>query len=347
MIYFHEVRNVLPGTGYGRAFHDLHLALMNYRPRMFCTHPYAGIGAGTGHNDFDIEVFFGPPRDIYKAAFENGHAPVRGVFTMFESLVVPDDFVANIREHFDFIIVPSRWCYDLFTKVFPNHPVFIVPLGVDCDSFPVLDRDFSGTFVFLWQGYALRDRKRADIVVRAFDLCEFDDAHLVIKYTPNGNLGKQHFQSTQGNKTMIAEHYSHAEMLSLWQQCHAGIMPSEAEGIGLMPLEWMATGMPAAFSCNTGAADYADRTVNFPLKCREIEQTFFNDGASGSVPTVETVVEFMRYAYLHREKVAAMGRRAATWVREHWNYERSAVRYIEVIKQVKETLCSKTRSWAK
>jgi glycosyltransferase involved in cell wall biosynthesis len=255
---------------------------------------------------------------------------VRGCFTMFESDRIPWDFVYNVEKFFDFIIVPNDWCKGIFDQVFPDHQVYVSPLGINPDLFPYIKRPTNRKpFTFLWQGFRMADRKRFDLVLKAFDELNLPDARLICKTLGSANSQGATFSLSDSRHSYICEDYSHAELLDLYYKADFGIIPTEAEGVGMIPLEWMATGLPCAISNSTGCAGYCQEKVNYPLESTESHK--YPDGGINKFPSLNSIKAAMGNAYWRRDEIAAKGERASVWIKGFHNSDLAARRLMQLL----------------
>lgn len=89
------------------------------------------------------------------------------LFTMFETLDIPDSYVKGLNKA-DAIIVPCRFCGDVFKK-YTNKPIFVCWEGVDPEKYQYHERTMPNLlggekFRFLWVG-APNMRKGYPIVI--------------------------------------------------------------------------------------------------------------------------------------------------------------------------------------
>ncbi len=340
MIYFHEIRGLSARTGYGGAYQGLFYALMQRYPGRMVGHPWHRTSCKM---DIECEVFFGQPYGRFLGDFGQRHCEHKGIFTMYESERIHPEFIFHVEKYFDFIIVPTKWCKKIFEHTFPDHDVYLCPLGVNPDLYPILHRPINRKpFTYLWQGFAINDRKRADLVIKAFDSLVLPDTRLIIKYLPDISKTKIKHILSGDNKVFIGDQFSFPEILSLWQQCDFGVFPSEGEGVGLIPLECMATGMPVAFNANTGSMEYCNPRYNYPLPCEPTGDSYFQDGSVFNVPTYEGVRQTMYYAYHHQEEIHKRGLASASWMRNYHNYLLSAIAFLGIVGKVTGKMSERT-----
>lgn len=341
MIYFHEMRRIEPRSGYGSAFQGLYLALCHLASEKFITCPF---NAFKDRPKIELEIFFGQAYEHlnkHTDVFATRYSELKGIFTMWETTRINPEMAYAIEKYFDFIIVPTEWCRRIFVEHFPFHPVYVCPLGIDPAQYPMLERPSGRSpYTFLFQGFALtkdNDRKHHELVLQAFKELHMPDARLVIKTLARASMLKAPvvLPMTEDYRVMlVSDDYSHAEKLSLYQLADFAILPSEGEGVGLAPLEWMATGLPCAFSENTGAAQYCHHKFNFPLVCDVEKPWIHGDGSMATIPSLETIKRAMLFAYENREYVAAIGRQAAYWMRHKHTYDQAAQHFMQIVNKV-------------
>lgn len=330
--YIYQPPTTRSRTGYGEFFESLALALTR-----FCGDEFLFVRPGISPETFnpDLEIFVGQPYLSRERSFKEPRAKVRGVYTMYERKELLQDMVDGIRAHFQFIIVPSLWCFELFQRTFPDLPIYYCPPVIDVDRYHFTPRPFDREpFTMLWQGYNFQDRKGREIVEQAFSEAALPNARLIVKMQALSSFSKAEFAlcDAQSRTTYVSDNCYHVEKLGLWRECDFGIMPSRGEGIGLMPMEWMATGLPCAFADNTGASDFCDTRFNYPLQCDDLYTA--PDGITAEVPSVKTVVDIMRYAYENREDLGKRAAMARLWIQQEFAPNIIARRFNAVVNQI-------------
>lgn len=336
MIYFHEVHDLDPRTGYSGAFQQFYSALCRVAPGQFTAHPRNCLRPRVNES-IDLDIFFGQPYEHFaEGNFKDRQCSKRGVFTMWEWERINPDLLFGIEKYFDFVIVPTQYCKKIFEQHLPDHPVFVCPLGVNPDMFPLLQRDYAAEpFIFIWQGFVVapdpaQNRKRVDLVLQAFNELNLPDAILItkgMKKATRFNVPMYLHGHYGDNVSTISDELSQAELISLWQRAHFGIFPSEGEGVGLIPLEMMSTGMPVAIADNTGAAEYCNALVNYPIPSTVREE---RHGISFTRPSIDDIKEIMLYAYHNRAAIEQRGLQAAAWIRENHTYEHAARQFVDL-----------------
>ena len=344
MIYLYEADCCDPRTGYGGLFHSLSLALLKAAPDTVACYRPGSLPEGI---PCDVDLYFGQPYVNTDEQIGKRYGRLKGIYTMHERQQAPYEFIRCIEKYFDFIIVPTEWCKTLFERIFPDHPVYVSPAGVDTYLYPYYERPADrNPFTFLWQGFAINDRKNYQLVHEAFRKLALPNSRLIIKSFSRASLSKVNYamHDKKQNESWISDNCNHAEKLSFWQRCDFAVMPSNAEGIGMMPLEWMSSGLPCAFTNNTGAATYCDERFNYPLPATQLGQ--YDDLVAYSRPTLGSVMDIMNHAYHSREEIQNKASLAAMWIRANHSTEIAAEKLLStvngIVKDFEGAQCKKS-----
>lgn len=258
-------------------------------------------------------------------------APVRVLYTMFESTKIPDDWPDYLNSA-DYVIVPSKWCQKVFKEA--NIETQVIPLGYDDRFFTYVPRMDSKKnnrdFVFLhYNAYNLR--KGFLEVVNAFN-AEFGPDEPV-KMIFKTNLARPPFpfvKSKYPNIEVITGEYSTDRLANLAQTSDCFVFPSRGEGFGMTPLECMATGMPVIVPNAHGITEYFNPDCMYEV---EIEKTCpgiytrykGQDVGNMFVSSVKHLRQQMRYVYEHQDEAFAKGEKAAEYAK-NYTYKKTAAR---------------------
>jgi glycosyltransferase involved in cell wall biosynthesis len=316
--------------GYGNSFDRMAIALFR--------HSEIELMISDNGCKPDLQIFYGQPFGEYLQRYYERKADLSLIFTMFETPILPEDWVENINGLFDGLITPSQWCADIFRNEGVEKPIHIVPLGVDCRTHFYLRRPERKSFTVLWQGMSFGDRKGGEIVLRAFKALHLPDSRLILKTHPGG--GKHRgiaelswpIEGTLGVRA-IRRNLTPAEMVELLWQADFSCNPTAGEGFGLIPLEHMATGLPVAVSDNTGCKDFINDGYNLRIECQPGPSPFGSEYGESSLPDYRSVCNAIEWAYHNRKQAYAMGSRAANWVEQRWTYKRTVEKLVEVLKK--------------
>lgn len=212
------------------------------------------------------------------------------LFTMFESTPVPEIFGQAFQKA-DLILVPSRFCEQLFAPMKGKKRMFVNKLGFDEKTFPYVERKWTegDDYQALWLG-APNARKGWPHALYAFTSVFRDQpwAHLTMKTTTGDGKGKV---EQRDNIVFDSRSYSDVNQLSeLYQKAHCFLFPTMGEGFGLTALEALATGCPTIYTNYGGQLDFLDVKWAWPVTyvIDTVDQTDGNpyDGAFADPPKV-------------------------------------------------------------
>ncbi len=239
-------------------------------------------------------------------------------FSMFESDILPASWSPGITFPNE-VWVPTRWQVSLFAER-SGKPVHVIPLAVDGDRFTYRRRARGPILKFLHFACAGEDvRKGADLAMRAFSAAfpaSRQDVSLELRSTiPHAMPRHDSRVSVCFGQQTPDDHTAYLH------EFDALIYPSRGEGFGLIPLECIATGMPAIFADATGPSDYADLglTVSATRTTAPVQY-----GGSWWEPSFDELVDRMREVDREYDRVMDDAAVNAALVRECWTWDRTA-----------------------
>jgi len=310
------------GSGYGGAYQNFMLRLLTEGVNL--------IGPEEPDRP-DVHIYLGQPDRRWQNSWGR-KADIFGLFTMFESEILPPHWVEDINDNFDLVIVPSRWCKIIFEAGGVTRPIFIVPLGVDPQAFPYLHRPERKIFTIIWQGFHEQDRKGFALLEKAFGELDLPDSLLIKKVSPFSSQSMVQWEFRTKHWS-ICRNMTQAEMLLLLRKADLSVNPTAGEGFGLIPLEHMATGLPVMVSENSGCLDYRNTAYNIGIKCEEGKSWFGEEYGKMMVPIYEDLKAKIKWAYEERQQIREMGKAASEWVHREWTYEKATDKLLEVLNE--------------
>jgi glycosyltransferase involved in cell wall biosynthesis len=344
-IDFHSPANAKQ-FGYGRAYFGI-------RPRLDEALAASGHELTPNYRGGDFGIYFGVANDDLKKYWERKSVG-EYIFTMFEATKFSDILKRNLA-CFDGYIVPCEWVAQIFRENgFGHKPIYVAPLGIEPEDWPLLERPESEIFRAIWQGTFLNDRKGGLLTLKIWNELNLPNSQLILKCNPLYTDIRAEWDPIPLNQETISRFlripiekvndikvisvgrlYDQSEMLDVLRTCDLSIYPSFGEGFGLMPLEHMATGLPVIFSDNTGMSTYANPEYNWPVSCKPRCATFGQEFGFDYMPDEDEIKRAILWAYNNRDQAKELGRKASAWVRETWTYEKTAQRLLEIINEVK------------
>lgn len=327
-------------VGFGVMLANLH-KFMDFDARFDLLHePY----------DADVELYVGQPFDCFSRYWKpgNGKKLRRGLFTMFEAPKLPPRWPVNIRENFDFVVVPSYWCHEVFRSEGVDIPIYVAQLGIDPDEWmppaawpnkPMPDGT-TERFHVLWRGTLVGDRKGGDIVMKVFDdLVErynLTNWRLFLKCNPSySKMGGTRIMLTFGrdwNKKQYTVSMQPYELRRMMRFMDVSVFPTRGEGFGLIPVEEAACGLPVILSRSSGCLDFVDCGAFLPVNCDKEEFLFVERFLEMDAPRESEIAERLMWCYQNREKARAFGLAASEIVRREWTWRRTCDQLAGILK---------------
>lgn len=262
-------------------------------------------------------------------------------YTFFEDNILSPRSIRNGDEHFDVVVAGSRWCEEVLQSYGLRKTRTIIQ-GVDPAIFHPRDagKDYFKDRFVVFSGGKFELRKGQDLVLRAFRHLaqKYDDVLLVISWfnawpasmhsmaaspyirfeTPNGDYPGfiRRLLTANGiapEKVLSLPPKPNVTMARIYGNTDIGLFPNRCEGgTNLVLMEYMACGKPVLASFNSGHRDIL--TDENALVVRRMKKmNLLRDGAPTAVwddPDLDEVVEKLEWAYLNREKLAPLARRA-------------------------------------
>lgn len=186
----------------------------------------------------------------------------------WEETVFPPEWIEDFNVSLEGIVCTSRHVEKIMTDNGAVVPLAISGNGVDhwehIESDKTYRPDTHHTFRFLHVSSCF-PRKGADVMLKSYGdaFCAKDDVILIIKTFPNPH-NEIHGWLEEARKhnpeypdvLIIEEDLTDAQLKSLYEQCHALVAPSRAEGFGLPMAEAMLSSLPVITTGWSGQLDF-------------------------------------------------------------------------------------------
>lgn len=303
---------------------------------------FAEMGIATNCNDYwrpqqvpsgDGSILMGWPIEFPQFDAWDAAGP-RIAVTMFESSVLPPGWVATLNQ-LDAVIVPSRFCYDVFKQAGVSVPLHIIPLGVS-EVYQAYERPQSDVLTFL----AFGDRglrKGGYTAIQAFQVAFGNSKQhkLIVK----GRAPKTVELLPVGNVELIQQDMSEAELYALYCRCDVLINPNKGEGFGLLPREFAATGGIALATAWGGTVDDLEQwgwPIDYELGPANWKgQPGLHDLSLGewALPDAEHLVNMLKRIAQNREVYQAQAMQKAANVHQLYSWERFAQQVYQVLEE--------------
>lgn len=260
--------------------------------------------------------------------------PPTVIFSMFETMKLPDKSVNIINTAGEQIIVPCQWCKDVFEESGVTRPITVIYEGVDPGELPLIDwnKRPNRPFTFLAFGDDRGWRKGFDVAYQAFYQAFGDsrtDVRLVLKSRKEGmkmfegGMMPSNLSLWCEDVPDVAEVYSHCDCL---------VFPSCGEGWGLPPREAAAMGVPTIVAAHSGLLEGIDHYATVQLK--DLSLTESDMGGSWYRCNPDEVSAAMIDIFNHQERARATAQTCAAWIRTNQTWKQAHDRLYEFLKQV-------------
>jgi glycosyltransferase involved in cell wall biosynthesis len=219
---------------------------------------------------------------------------VKIAITQFETSRIPEKHVEAVNRC-NHLITTSSFQPPIWRQSGLRIPISVLRPGVDTEFFSYTRRSLRGTFKVLMLG-ALTERKNPLAAIRIFTEASRGnpDWRLTIKTRKSSGLDEvmkvlgipepnvQWSRLTSPAKdpriTLVVGETRPEQIRELYWTHDCFLWPSKGEGVGLPPLEAMATGMELVCADNSGMSDYLDRKWSYPIQTASME---YAGGAHG------------------------------------------------------------------
>jgi glycosyltransferase involved in cell wall biosynthesis len=302
----------------------------------FGFHDYARSGSGLDEScaefeavnpDAAVAIYYGMPTDV-PVKLRARHEVLIGAFVC-ETDRIPADWVENCNR-FDLVVVPSRFCQQVFTRCGVTTPVMVIPHGIESEYAPAGELHRGEPFVFYntFAAASFAHRKGAGELVRGFLRAFTGRGDVILRLRTEDSPVMRELRQRHdfGDQIRLEppQPLDTAAFAALYGQAHCTVHPSLAEGFGLIPFQSIACGTPVIATAATGMADYLNPDNAMVLRTAGRVAGTGASGQSGYFPAVDEdhLVELLRHAVEHWEAEYAKVRRASEMLRERYRWER-------------------------
>lgn len=277
-------------------------------------------------------------------------------YTMLECTKIPKSWVENCNTYCERIIVPCEHQVKAFRDSGVTVDVVSIPLGIDPEEFPYLERKREDTEFWFGTSGNLTYRKGTDVLVKAFleafPLEQYPDVKLLIKTQAVNGVASAWFLSSdilsveerEANKDRIKlqiDTYSPKEMLEdFYGAIDCFVFPTRGEGFGLPPVEAMATGLPTICTNYSGCEEFMS---NKHAYCLDYKEALVPLGAGGypkdlqaegqmwAEPDLEHLKILMKEVYENQDKAKKKGKLASEYIKKNFSYKNTVDKLIEYV----------------
>lgn len=289
-----------------------------------------GVRVDTSFNNQKVGILYHQPTSIMSM-----QTAFRIIYTMFESDKIPDEWIEYLN-FADKVLVPSRFCADVFAKA--GIETEVIPLGYNQELFKYIERRPREPFTFLHYD-SFEVRKGFLEVFNAFtkEFSPDEPVRLILK-TMKNSLPFPILKSQYPNIEVQLEVCSEQEIYHLLGTADCFVFPSRGEGFGITPLEAMATGLPTIVPNAHGISEYFDPSCMIEVAVSHTEPAAIEKWKGtdiGKMPVVDVddLRKQMRWVYENRSMAKEIGKKAANYVLQY-SYEKTATKLNQIIQEI-------------
>ena len=254
------------------------------------------------------------------------------------SLLHPEKALPNLKKC-NVLLCPCQSAAQAFYEAPLDMPIEIAPFGVDDEDMTYYQRDWDGVIRFLVIGVA-QFRKGTWLAVEAFRQAfgNRDDVSLSVASfmeSPMYNRLKADYENPPEGVGNIHFYGKAVDVKEYYHTHHILVSPHLSEGWGLTIPEAMATGMPCIVARCSAPREYFSTDYGWWSEMSEdyapVDQCLPGIKGSWRLPSVESLVEKMKYAVDHREECQEKGKLAAEYVLHSLTWKHAANKIVDIL----------------
>lgn len=274
-------------------------------------------------DDAPVRVAFCHPK-----SFQRDERPT-ALFSMYEAPDMPREYVEPLNQA-DAVIVPTKFCRDIFKRNGVTRPIHLCPLGIDGDLFypDPAKTPPAPPYRLLWLG-APDLRKGWDIFARGF-MAAFshsdDDVRVTFKTSAKHT---EQFEELVPGVTFDCRRLPREELADLYRRHHIFVTTTRGEGYGLPPLEAMGTGSLVIAPVAGGLSDFVvpGRALTLKTKKRRVH---FGVPTTADEVKHGSLVSQLKRAVRNYDQFRGTRERAVEWVHANRTWSHTARRLQEI-----------------
>lgn len=195
-------------------------------------------------------------------------------FGIKKEVVTKSIIEKELREYelADYIMVPSLFSKKTFLEFgVKEDKIMCIPYGVDLNEFK-RDQKFHNNFIILNVGQ-VSIRKGSYYLLKAFSELNLENSELHLVGNIDFDMEKIIGQFKENKNIKFFNHVSQNKLPDFYNNSDIFVIPSLEEGMAVVQLQAMASGLPVICTTNSGGSDIIDENKNgYVIKIRDIEK---------------------------------------------------------------------------
>lgn len=226
---------------------------------------------------------------------------------VYETTEVPKNWIDNINKYLDILFLPGEFNKKIFLESGVNPDLIkIAPYGINPDIYCRKMNKQKKKFTFL-SVCMPQKRKGIDVLVDSFNKVfgRQKDVDLIIKFPYTPGISQYDIELNKiklsDNIKIIMQEYTEEQMAELMHGSDCFVLPTRAEGFGMVFLEAIACGLPVVATGWGGHCDFLNEDnallVKYkPIKAGEIQYDNKNGNGLMAEPDFGDLCDKMKFA---------------------------------------------------
>jgi len=291
------------------------------------------LGGRACSDDFlpaDLAKFTGRYEDAQiTVSLPHGNSPAPVHFTMYESSILPKEYVNKLNER-KLIIVPNETNARDFENSGVKTRIEVCNLSCAQNTY-MLPPSFSRfTFIHVSTDSGIAARKRTNDIIEAFKKAFPTEANVRLLVKKSPQCAK--IANFDSRIKIITKHLTHDNILALYKQAHVGVFISGQEAWGYPHVDLMSIGRPIIAPHYCGPAEYLDETNGYclPFSMRAVPELYFKSIGKTAWVNINTLVQKFQFCFDNKEDTIFKGVMAYRAM-QSFTLNRQSVRLKEII----------------
>lgn len=209
---------------------------------------------------------------------------IKIAYSMFEATKIPKEWVKNLNNKFDMVIVPDKFLVEVYQKSGVKIPVFKLPLPVILEDILSFNKNRTKNKEFVFGCCAANeDRKNLEFLIKTFHKTfkNSKEVKLIIQSKIKRDSSCKELvdvvkELNCTNVAIINNELAREEYLKVLNSFDCYVLISKAEGFSITPREALAMKKPCILSNNTAHKKMCAKKYAYGVKSEIKESAYYN-----------------------------------------------------------------------